>query len=118
LLGGALFGLLAASDRKNDRLVTAVRSSAGLAAFVSAIDDRPHWVETGRAFQRFALLATVVGIRHDWVNPPADLPEFRPQLGMELGEPAGRAALLVRFGYGPMWPRSLRRAIPDSSLGL
>jgi len=64
------------------------------------------------------LLTTALGIRHDWVNPPADLPEFRPQLGMELGEPAGRPALLVRFGYGPMRPRSLRRAISGDSLEL
>jgi len=115
-VGRALFRLLAASDRNNDQLVTAVRSSAGLAAFVAAINDRTHWVETGRAFQRFALLATALGIRHDWVNPPADLPEFRPQLGMELGEPAGRPGVLVRFGYGPLRPRSLRRVVPGSKL--
>jgi len=113
-IGRALFRLLAASDRNNDRLVTAVRSSAGLAAFVSASNDRMHWVETGRAFQRFALLATALGIRHDWVNPPAELAEFRPQLGMELGEPAGRPGVLVRFGYGPLRPRSLRRVAPGS----
>jgi hypothetical protein len=117
-IGEALFNLLATADRNNDRLVTAVRSSAGLVAFVSAVNDRTHWVETGRAFQRFALLTTALGIRHDWVNPPADLPEFRPRLGMELGEPAGRPALLVRFGYGPMRPRSLRRAISSDVLGL
>jgi nitroreductase len=114
-VGRALFRLLAASDRNNDRLVTAVRSSAGLAAFVSAHDDRTHWVETGRALQRFALLATALGIRHDWVNAPADLPEFRPQLGMELGEPAGRPGVLVRFGYGPLRPRSLRRVVTGAA---
>jgi len=118
VIGGALFDLLAASDRNNDKLVAAVRNSAGLVAFVSAVDDRAHWVATGRAFQRFALLTTALGIRHDWVNPPADLPEFRPQLGMELGEPAGRPALLLRFGYGPFRPRSLRRAMLGDALDL
>ena len=116
-LGGALFSLLAAGDRDNDKLVTAVRSSAGLAAFVTAVDDREHQVATGRAFQRFTLLATALGIRHDWVNAPADLPAFRPQLGMELGEPAGRPSLLVRFGYGPVRPRSLRRIVPAEFSG-
>jgi hypothetical protein len=117
-LGGALFNLLAAADRENDRLVTAVRSSPGLVAFVTATDSRAHWVETGRSFQRFALMATALGIRHDWLNAPADLAAFRPRLGMELGEPAGRPSLLLRFGYGPLQPRSLRRAIPLESLGI
>lgn len=117
-LGGALFDLLAASDRHTDRLVTEVRSSAGLLAFVTAVDDRAHWVETGRCFQRFALLSTALGIRHAWVNAPAEQPQFRPQLGMELGEPAGRPSLLLRFGYGPARPRSLRRDLAGDIPGL
>ena len=117
-LGSVLFGLLAASDRQNDQLVTRVRSSAGLLAFVTAVDDRAHWVETGRAFQRFALLATALGIRHDWVNAPTEQPALRPRLGMELGEPAGRPSLLLRFGYGPARPRSLRRDLTTEVAGL
>lgn len=117
-LGGALFDLLAASDRQNERLVTEVRSSAGLLAFVTARDDRANWVETGRAFQRFALLSTSLGIRHAWVNTPTEIPAFRPQLGMELGEPAGRPSLLLRFGYGPARPRSLRRDLATEIVGL
>ncbi len=118
VLGGALFDLLAASDRQTDQLVTRVRSSAGLLAFVTAVDDRAHWVETGRAFQRFALRSTALGIRHDWVNAPTELPALRPRLGMELGEPAGRPSLLLRFGYGPARPRSLRRDLRNEIVGL
>ncbi len=118
LLGGALFDLLAASDRQNDQLVTRVRSSAGLLAFVTALDDRAHWVEVGRAFQRFALLSTALGIRHDWVNAATELPALRSRLGMELGEPAGRPSLLLRFGYGPARPRSLRRDLRNEVAGL
>ena len=109
MLGAALFNLLVAADRENDRLVTEVRSAAGLVAFISVGNAPPSWVETGRALQRFALLATSLGIRHDWVNAPVDVAAHRPQLGMELGEPAGRPGALLRFGYGPERPRSLRR---------
>lgn len=117
-LGGALFDLLAASDRQTDRLVAEVRSSPGLLAFVAAVDDRAHWIETGRAFQRFALLSTALGIRHAWVNAPTEHPALRPRLGMELGEPAGRPSLLLRFGYGPARPRSLRRDLTREIAGL
>ncbi|MBL8200858.1 MAG: Tat pathway signal protein [Chromatiales bacterium] len=117
-LGSALFGLLAASDRQLDQLVTRVRSSAGLLAFVAAVDDRAHWVEVGRAFQRFALLSTALGIRHDWVNAPTEQPALRPRLGMELGEPAGRPSLLLRFGYGPARPKALRRILTPELTGL
>lgn len=117
-LGAALFDLLAASDRQVDRLVGDLRSSAGLLAFVTAVDDRAHWVETGRCFQRFALLSTALGIRHDWVNAATEQPALRPRLGMELGEPAGRPSLLLRFGYGPARPRSLRRDLTREIAGL
>ena len=113
-LGGALFNLLAAADRENDRLVAEVRSSAGLVAFISAGNAPANWVETGRALQRFALLATSLGIRHAWVNAPVEVAAHRPQLGMELGEPAGRPGALLRFGYGPERPRSLRRPPPSN----
>ncbi|MEO8443516.1 MAG: Tat pathway signal protein [Gammaproteobacteria bacterium] len=117
-LGGALFELLATADRVNDRLVNEVRSAAGFAGFIAAIDDRAHWVETGRAVQRFALLATALGIRHDWVSAPAESRTLRPRLGMELGEPAGRPSVLLRFGYAPARPRSLRRELRELVPGL
>jgi hypothetical protein len=117
VVGAVLFNLLETAGRANDRLVTDVRSSAGLVAFVAAINDREHWVEVGRSFQRFTLLATALGIRHDWVNAATEIPALRPQLGMELGEPAGRPSLLLRFGYGPLRPRSLRREQPKYALG-
>lgn len=108
-LGAMLFDMLASADRANDRLAADVRSSAGLVAFISATNDRANWIETGRALQRFALLATTLGIRLAWVNSPAEMPLYRPQLGMELGEPAGRPSLLLRYGYAPAITPSLRR---------
>lgn len=117
-LGGVLFNLLAAADRVNDRLVNEVRSAAGFVGFVAAVDDRAHWVEAGRAVQRFALLATALGIRHDWLSAPVESRRLRPELGMELGEPAGRPSVLLRFGHAPARPRSLRRKLRDVLPGL
>lgn len=109
LLGRGLFNLWATADRANGRLVRAVDGAAGLVGFVVAVNDRGHWVEAGRALQRFALLSTALGIQHDWVNAPVDSPTLAVVLGRELGEPAGRPAALLRFGYGGVLPRSLRR---------
>ncbi|MEO8223182.1 MAG: Tat pathway signal protein, partial [Gammaproteobacteria bacterium] len=117
VLGGALFKLLAAADRVNDQLVNEVRSAAGFAGFIAAVDDRAHWVEVGRSVQRFALLATALGIRHDWVSAATESRSLRPRLGMELGEPAGRPSVLLRFGYAPARPRSLRRNLEDLTRG-
>jgi len=116
VIGSALFSLLETGDRATGRLVTEVRSAAGLVAFVAAAHDRPHWVEVGRSMQRFALQSTSLGIRHAWVNAVTEIPVVLPQLGMELGEPAGRPSVVLRFGYGPLRPRSLR--LPTPSLPL
>ncbi len=116
VIGSALFSLRSTADRATGRVVAEVRSSPGLVAFVAATNDRAHWVEVGRSMQRFALLATSLGIRHAWVNAVTEIPAYRPQLGMELGEPSGRPSVLLRFGYGPLRPRSLRVPIPSLPL--
>ena len=115
-IGSALFSLLESGERATDRLVRELRSAAGLVAFGAAINDRPHWVEVGRSMQRFALQSTSLGIRHAWVNAVTEIPGFLPQLGMELGEPSGRPSVVLRFGYGPLRPRSLRLPAPSLSL--
>ena len=40
-----------------------IRSSSGLVVFVPETDDRAGWVAAGRAYQRFALQATAIGVR-------------------------------------------------------
>lgn len=111
LVGKTLFGMFFKADTENQRYVQQVRSSAGLAVFVSAHDDRPHWVQAGRSYQRFALQATLLGIRHAHLNQPLEVASVRQQLQALLGLGNRRPDLVVRYGYGPLMPRSLRRPV-------
>jgi hypothetical protein len=94
---------------ENDKYAKHIRSSAGLAVFAAATNDKAGWVAAGRAYQRFALQATVLGIRQAFVNQPVEVAALRPQLATYLGLGDRRPDLVVRFGRGPALPASLRR---------
>jgi hypothetical protein len=65
----------------------------------------------GRCYERFALQATVLGIRNAFLNQPVEVAVLRPPFAAELGLTAQRPDLVVRFGRGPALPRSLRRPV-------
>jgi hypothetical protein len=108
-LGGVLFERLVSAEAENMKAVRQVRSSAGLAVFVSEVDGPAHWIEAGRAFERFALQATVLGVRTAHLNQPLEVAALRSELAAAIGLDRGRPDLLVRFGRGPLMPRSFRR---------
>ena len=112
-LGNALFERVVTAEGENAKCVTQVRSSAGLAIFVSDKDDPAHWVQAGRSYQRFALQATLLGLKHAFLNQPVEVAAFRPQLAALVGIADKRPDLVVRFGYGPAMPKSMRRPIAD-----
>ena len=84
--------------------------------WVSAIipsgrDNPAHWVQAGRACQRFALQATALGIRHAHLNQPDAVASTRPQLQSLPGFGGRRTDMAPGFGYSPPMPRSLRRPV-------
>lgn len=96
---------------ENEKDLAQVRSSAGVAVFVSERNDRMHWVEAGRACQRFALQATALGLKCAFINQPVEVPDVRGQFAAYLGIGDRRPDLVMRFGYGPELPKSLRRPV-------
>jgi hypothetical protein len=91
-----------------------LRSAAGIAVFVGETDDLPVWIETGRAYERFALRATALGIRNAFINQPIEVRRLRQELHSLLGLSGTETAhLMVRYGRGPLAPYSLRRAVDD-----
>lgn len=110
-LGERLFSSFFTAKSENDKYAKQVRSSAGIAVFVSERNDAAHWVEVGRCYQRFALQATALGIRNAFLNQPVEVASMRPQLARDLGLGARRPDLVVRFGRGAEMPRSLRRPV-------
>jgi hypothetical protein len=110
-LGKRMFDLFFTEDAENDKYARHIRSSAGVAVFVSERDDKSSWIEAGRAFERFALQATVLGIRHAHLNQPVEVLSIRPEFARYIGIKSGRPDLVIRFGRGSEMPRSLRRPI-------
>jgi hypothetical protein len=110
-LGTRLLRLFLDAKSENDKYAQQIRSSAGIAVFLGEADDRAHWVQVGRAFERFALQATALGIRHAHLNQPVEVPVLREQFLRALGVGGVRPDLVVRFGRGPEMPRSLRRPV-------
>ncbi len=110
-VGRRFFDWLLDKDAENEKYATQIRSSAGIVVFVAARNDREGWFNAGRAYQRFALQATVDGLKHAFLNQPVEVPAVRPALQSLLGIGDRRPNLVVRFGYGPVMPKSLRRSV-------
>lgn len=110
-LGHLMFSALFSADSENDKCATQLRSSSGVAVFVSDTNDRRHWIEAGRCYERFALQATALGIRNAFLNQPVEVANLRAQFARWLDLGPRRPDLIVRFGRGPTMPRSLRRPI-------
>ena len=110
-LGNIMFNTFYKTKSENEKYVRQIRSSAGIAVFVSEKNDKFHWVEAGRCYERFALQATALGIRNAMINQPVEVSEVRTQLASYLGIGNSRPDLVVRFGRGPTMPQSLRRPV-------
>lgn len=110
-LGDLAFRWLLTPKGENDKYAQQVRSSAGIAVFVGQTADKAHWVEVGRCYERFALQATALGIRNAFLNQPVEVAALRPAFAAALGLTGQRPDLVVRFGRGPVLPRSLRRPV-------
>jgi hypothetical protein len=110
-LGSLLFSLFFTPKSENDKYAKHLRSSAGIAIFVSDAPTPAQWVEVGRCYERFALQSAALGIRNAMLNQPVEVPALRPQFAGFLGIGQRRPDLVVRFGRGPKLPSSLRRPI-------
>lgn len=110
-LGNLIFPLIFKAQPENEKCARQIRSSAGIAVFVSEHDDKAHWVEVGRCYERFALQATALGIRNALLNQPVEEASLRPDFAKALGLETGRPDLVVRFGRGSEMPKSLRRSL-------
>lgn len=108
-VGRPMFDRVFTKDSENQKYVSQLNSSAGVAVLVSDRNEPAGWVAAGRRSQRFALQATALQLRHAYINQPVEVPAVRGQFAAYLGIGAGRPDLVMRFGYGPALPQSLRR---------
>lgn len=112
-LGKYLLRVMLRAKSENDKIARQIRSSAGIAVFVSEVNDLAHWVEAGRCYQRFALQATALGIHNAFINQPVEEATVRPEFARAMVLGGGRPDLVVRFGRGKAMPKSLRRPVEN-----
>jgi hypothetical protein len=120
-LANLLTGFLFRASTENDKVQRQIRSSAGIAIFASQVNDKRHWIEAGRCYERFALQATALGIRNAFINQPVEEAAVRPLFWTKVLDLVGeenkdlarfsRPDLVLRFGRGAEMPRSLRRPL-------
>ena len=112
-IGKIILKLVFTEDGENEKYADHIRSSAGVIAFVSQDNTKESWINVGRCYERVALQLTAFGLRHAHINQAVEVLEVRAQFADYLGIGDRRPDLLVRFGYGPELPRSLRRSIDE-----
>lgn len=110
-IGRLIFSQVFTKDAENKKYESQLRSSSGVVVFVSDKNEPANWAEAGRCSQRFALQATALNLRHTFINQPVEVPAIRGQFAIYLGISGRRPDLVMRFGYGPELPRSLRRPV-------
>ncbi|GAB4109259.1 MAG: hypothetical protein Kow001_09100 [Acidobacteriota bacterium] len=112
-LGKLLLRFALTPRAQNRKDVPWTKDSAGVQVFVAEVDDAAHWILAGRCYERFALQATVLGLRNAFINQPVEVATLRGQLATWLGVGSRCPDLVVCFGYGPEMPKSLRRSVTE-----
>ncbi len=112
-MGELVMRVAVSANRQNRKDLAHIRSSAAIAVLFSEADDKRHWVEAGRSYERLALQATALDLRTAFINQPVEVPALRQQFASYLGIGHRRPDLIIRIGRGPEMPRSLRRPIED-----
>jgi hypothetical protein len=90
-----------------------VQSSSALVLFTALNNTKESWVNLGRCYERIALMATALGIRHAHVNMPCEEKAVREKLKRSLGYVDEEPLLLIRLGYAQATPRSYRRRVEE-----
>ncbi len=110
-LGKIIMKTLATSDKKARLAEKLIRTSSELMLFTAEKNDKHHWINLGRSFERIALKATTLNIKMAHMNMPCEVPQVRQELQKYLGMGDEQPLLLLRIGYGPTMPRSPRRPV-------
>jgi len=110
-LGPWLFDRVFTVKAETERYAKQIATSAGIAVFAGAEAEPAHWVQVGRACQRFALQATALGLKCAFLNQPVEVPGLRADLASLVGMPGRRPDIVMRFGRGAALPFSARRPL-------
>lgn len=88
-----------------------LRTSPHALVIASESEDKSTWIRTGQVYERMALMMTSLGIQSAFLNQPIEVASTRSQFQSALALGEANPQLLIRFGYGEVMPRSLRRPV-------
>ena len=88
-----------------------LRSSSGVIHITSDLDDKSSWVRTGQVYERLSLMMTTMNIKSALLNQPIEVADLRSEFQSAMGLGSSLPQLMVRFGYAPAMPKSMRRPV-------
>lgn len=112
-LGRFILNNLATPNGEAKKCEKLIRGSSGVALFIAESNDKQSWINVGRSFQRVALKATSLNIKHAHINMPCEEIEIRTKLQKHLGLKDEQPLLLLRIGYSNPMPKSYRRPVEE-----
>jgi nitroreductase len=112
-LGATVLKTLISAKSEAKRAARLVRNAPTVMVFAPREDDKQHWVGVGRSFERVALTATALGIRHAHANMVCEVTETRHRLGSYLGLGLAEPLVVIRLGYAKVRPRAPRRPLDE-----
>lgn len=113
LVGNIIMKKFVSAKSEAKRWKKQIKASAGLVLFTVEKNDVGHWVNLGRAFQRFGLTATKLNINHAHVNMPCEELSVRKKMGAHFNLKNEHPLLLIRLGYSEKMPYSYRRPLHE-----
>jgi len=90
---------------------TQVRTAGAVALLTAPRGGPAQWLAAGQAFERLALKATALGIAHQPINEPLEVPRGRADLLRAFSAAGEEPLMLVRFGHCKQPPPSVRRGV-------
>ncbi|MBX2957049.1 MAG: hypothetical protein KF846_12880 [Cyclobacteriaceae bacterium] len=113
-IGSVIMKHLVSAQSEARRWKKLISKSAGFALFISNKNGRENWVRLGQSFQRFALTATQLKLKHAHVNMPCEENPVRQKIIQHFNILNDKQPLLlIRFGYGEVMPYSFRRSVDE-----
>lgn len=116
MVGNIIMKKFVSAKSEAKRWKKQIKASAGFVLFTVEKNDVEHWVNLGRAFQRFGLTATKLNINHAHVNMPCEELSVRKKVAAHFNLKNEHPLLLIRFGYSEKMPYSFRRPLHETAI--
>ncbi len=85
IAGSFVMKYLVTAKNEEKRLLDQLNKTAIMAMFTTKENDIEHWIRLGMSFQRFALTATMLNIKHAHLNMPCQVPSVKEKMIIEQG---------------------------------